>query len=96
MHQGRPNCDGPGRNVDSREDILSARTFSYILASLSVYSYWKQAKLEAASLKETLPGRYGLMISVVDSRVYFIHQTVKEFLVEGRKSPKKEGFRMLC
>jgi len=32
-------------------------------------------------LQETLPSRCGLMISVVQSKVYFIHQTVKEFLL---------------
>ena len=38
-------------------------------------------ELEAPSrLQETLPSRCGLMVSVINSRVYFIHQTVKEFL----------------
>ena len=32
-------------------------------------------------LQETLPSRCGLMISIVASKVYFIHQTVKEFLL---------------
>ena len=39
-------------------------------------------ELEAPSrLQETLPSRCGLMVSVINSRVYFIHQTVKEFLL---------------
>lgn len=32
-------------------------------------------------LQETLPSRCGLMVSIVQSKVYFIHQTVKEFLL---------------
>ena len=39
---------------------------------------------DPSSLLETLPGRCGLMITVVDSRAYFIHQTVKEFLLRRR------------
>ena len=40
-------------------------------------------------LQETLPSRCGLMISIVQSKVYFIHQTVKDFLInnEGKGSP---------
>ncbi|MCJ1378443.1 hypothetical protein MMC17_001542 [Xylographa soralifera] len=40
-------------------------------------------------LQETLPSRCGLMISVIQSKVYFIHQTVKDFLVnnDGTGSP---------
>ncbi|KAI4117565.1 MAG: hypothetical protein LQ338_007526 [Usnochroma carphineum] len=33
-------------------------------------------------LQETLPTRCGLMVSIVQSKVYFIHQTVKEFLLD--------------
>ena len=32
-------------------------------------------------LRLTLPSRCGLMISIIDSKVYFIHQTVKDFLL---------------
>ena len=32
-------------------------------------------------LQETLPSRCGLTISIIQSKVYFIHQTVKEFLL---------------
>ena len=32
-------------------------------------------------LQETLPSRCGLMISIINSKVYFVHQTVKEFLL---------------
>ena len=39
-------------------------------------------ELEGSSrLQETLPSRCGLMVSIVGSKVYFIHQTVKEFLL---------------
>lgn len=30
-------------------------------------------------LQETLPTRCGLVTSIIQSKVYFIHQTVKEF-----------------
>ncbi|KAL9040923.1 MAG: hypothetical protein Q9214_004294, partial [Letrouitia sp. 1 TL-2023] len=33
-------------------------------------------------LRDTLPSRCGLMVSVVEDKVYFIHQTVKEFLLK--------------
>ncbi|KAL8899297.1 MAG: hypothetical protein Q9207_006267 [Kuettlingeria erythrocarpa] len=33
-------------------------------------------------LEEMLPTRCGLMISIIQSKVYFIHQTVKEFLLD--------------
>ena len=32
-------------------------------------------------LQETLPSRCGLMVSIIQSKVYFIHQTVKDFLI---------------
>ena len=32
-------------------------------------------------LEEMLPTRYSLIISIIQSKVYFIHQTVKEFLL---------------
>ena len=39
-------------------------------------------ELEGSSrLQETLPSRCGLMVSIIGSKVYFIHQTVKEFLL---------------
>ena len=40
-------------------------------------------------LQETLPTRCGLMVSVIQQRVYFIHQTVKEFLLskDGTERP---------
>ena len=39
-------------------------------------------ELEGTSrLQETLPSRCGLMVSIIGSKVYFIHQTVKEFLL---------------
>ncbi|KAL8765444.1 MAG: hypothetical protein Q9209_007471 [Squamulea sp. 1 TL-2023] len=37
---------------------------------------------EPSALEEMLPTRCGLMISIVQSKVYFIHQTVKEFLLQ--------------
>ncbi|KAI4122622.1 MAG: hypothetical protein LQ338_005716, partial [Usnochroma carphineum] len=53
-------------------------------------SSYTDLDLEGCSrLQETLPTRCGLMISVVQSKVYFIHQTVKEFLLDkdGMGSP---------
>jgi len=39
-------------------------------------------ELEGPSrLQETLPSRCGLMVSIIQSKVYFIHQTAKEFLL---------------
>ena len=39
-------------------------------------------ELEGSSrLQETLPSRCGLMVSIIGSKVYFIHQTVREFLL---------------
>ncbi|KAL9038336.1 MAG: hypothetical protein Q9214_005318, partial [Letrouitia sp. 1 TL-2023] len=35
----------------------------------------------SSRLQETLPSRCGLMVSIIQSKVYFIHQTVKEFLL---------------
>ncbi|KAI4139929.1 MAG: hypothetical protein L6R39_006038 [Caloplaca ligustica] len=53
-------------------------------------SSYADLELEGSSrLQDILPTRCGLMISVVHSKVYFIHQTVKEFLlnVNGVKPP---------
>ncbi|KAL9100922.1 MAG: hypothetical protein Q9163_003758 [Psora crenata] len=45
-------------------------------------SSYADLELEGSSrLQETLPSRCGLMVSIIDSKVYFIHQTVKEFLL---------------
>ncbi len=45
-------------------------------------SSYTDLELEGFSrLQETLPSRCGLMVSVTQSNIYFIHQTVKEFLV---------------
>lgn len=39
-------------------------------------------ELEGSSrLQETLSSRCGLMVSIIGSKVYFIHQKVKEFLL---------------
>ena len=52
---------------------VNPQTLSYIDLAL---------ELEGPSrLQETLPSRCGLMISFINSKVYFIHQTVKEFLL---------------
>ena len=43
---------------------------------------YADVELEGSSrLQETLPSRCGLMVSIIESKVYFIHQTVKEFLL---------------
>jgi len=45
-------------------------------------SSYTNLELEGPSrLQETLPSRCGLMVSIIQSKVYFIHQTVKEFLL---------------
>ena len=45
-------------------------------------SSYNDLELEGSPrLQETLPSRCGLMISIIHSKVYFIHQTVKEFLL---------------
>ncbi|KAK3171221.1 hypothetical protein OEA41_003305 [Lepraria neglecta] len=48
-----------------------------------------------ARLEETLSSRCGLMISVIDSKIYFFHQTVKEFLLyrDGTKSPARRTWQ---
>lgn len=47
-------------------------------------SSYSDLELEGSSrLQETLPSRCGLMITVINSKVYFIHQTVKEFLIDN-------------
>ena len=48
---------------------------------------------EPSRLRETLPSRCGLMISIIQSRVYFIHQTVKEFIL-GKVGTKPPGGRI--
>jgi len=45
-------------------------------------SSYTNLELEGPSrLQETLPSRCGLMVSIIQSKVYLIHQTVKEFLL---------------
>lgn len=45
-------------------------------------SSYTDLELEGSSrLQKTLPSRCGLMVSVIKGKVYFIHQTVKEFLL---------------
>ena len=44
-----------------------------------------------ARLQETLPSRCGLMVSIVQSKVYFIHQTVKEFLLSRAGTERPAG-----
>ncbi|KAL9632949.1 MAG: hypothetical protein Q9164_004994 [Protoblastenia rupestris] len=44
-----------------------------------------------ARLQETLSSRCGLMISIVQSKVYFIHQTVKEFLLNTAGNRPRVG-----
>ena len=48
---------------------------------------YKDLDLEGdARLQETLPSRCGLMVSINRSEVYFIHQTVKEFLLSQSRT----------
>jgi len=44
-------------------------------------SYTNLEREGSSRLQETLPSRCGLMVSIIQSKVYFIHQTVKEFLL---------------
>ncbi len=45
-------------------------------------SSYADLELEGSThLYDTLPSRCGLMVSIVESKVYFLHQTVKEFLL---------------
>jgi hypothetical protein len=44
-------------------------------------SYTNLEREGSSRLQETLPSRCGLMVSIIKSKVYFIHQTVKEFLL---------------
>jgi len=45
-------------------------------------SSYADLELEGSKrLQDTLPSRRGLMVSIVGSKVYFLHQTVKEFLL---------------
>ncbi|RDW89256.1 hypothetical protein BP6252_01288 [Coleophoma cylindrospora] len=48
-------------------------------------SYQNLELEDPESLRERLPGRCGLMISIIGSKVYFIHQTVKEFLLHRKE-----------
>ncbi len=51
-----------------------------------------ESELEGPSrLRETLPSRCGLMVSIIGSKVYFIHQTVKEFLLAGDSTKPSAG-----
>ena len=55
-------------------------------------SSYNNLELEGRSrLKDILPTRYGLIISIIQSKVYFIHQTVKEFLLNttGVEPPRR-------
>ena len=55
-------------------------------------SSYADLELEGSSrLQETLPSRCGLMISIIQSKVYFIHQTVKEFLVDNDGTRSSSG-----
>ena len=42
-------------------------------------------------LQETLPSRCGLMVSIIQSKIYFIHQTVKEFLLGKADTERPVG-----
>ncbi|KAL6720812.1 hypothetical protein ACLMJK_002737 [Lecanora helva] len=51
-------------------------------------SYADLEKEGPSRLQETLPSRCGLMVSIIQSKIYFIHQTVKDFLL-GRASDRR-------
>ncbi|RDW70378.1 hypothetical protein BP5796_08775 [Coleophoma crateriformis] len=54
---------------------------------------YKSLELEGPeSLRERLPGLCGLMINIIGSKVYFIHQTVKEFLLHRKEASQEWNF----
>ena len=63
-------------------------------------SSYNNLELEGRSrLEDILPTRCGLMISIIQSKVYFIHQTVKEFLLNttGVEPPRRRTWqKSLC
>lgn len=63
-------------------------------------SSYDDLELEGRSrLEDILPTRCGLMISIVQSKIYFLHQTVKEFLLQitGVEPPVGRTWRQsLC
>ena len=79
--------------------LIAARPL--ILAELDIAlhvnkqtSSYADLELEGSSrLQEILPSRYGLMVSIVQSKVYFIHQTVKELLL-GKASTEHPAGRV--
>ena len=88
-------CDDPSFVKKALQIVLVAgRPLTLEEMDIALYmdeptSSYTNLELERSSrLHETLPSRCGLMISVIQSKVYFIHQTVKEFLVDndGTKS----------
>ena len=59
-------------------------------AALRIEKQSSYAELELEGpfrLQETLPSRCGLTISIVQSKIYLIHQTVKEFLLTKDGTP---------
>ena len=68
--------------VAARPLTLSEMGFALgVNAQTSSYADLDLELEKPSRLQETLPSRCGLMISIINSRVYFIHQTVKEFLL---------------
>ena len=54
-------------------------------------SYANLEQEGSSRLQEILPSRCGLMVSIIQSKVYFIHQTVKEFLLGKVGSERPAG-----
>ena len=52
-----------------------------IHAQTSLYADLEDELEGSCRVRDTLPSRCGMMISVIQSKVYFIHQTVKDFLL---------------
>lgn len=88
-------CDDPSFTKRALQIILVAGR-PLTLEEMDVALYMDEQNLScndlelegSSRLQEILPSRCGLMISIVQSKVYFIHQTVKDFLVnnEGKGS----------
>lgn len=91
-------CDDPEYTKKVLQIVLAAyqpMTLDEIDEALNITEDTKKyADLDleySSNLQQTLPGRCGLMIVIVDSKVYFIHQTVKEFLLKIGTRPANPG-----
>ena len=77
--------------------LTATRPLTLVEIDIALYinkqtlSYTELEREGSARLRETLPSRCGLMISVIQDKVYFIHQTVKEFLLSKVGTQRPTG-----